>query len=188
MASTPASWRSEAQPFDRIMLYRGDITRVDTAAIVNAANASILGGGGVDGAIHREGGPAIVEECRRIRLADYPDGLPTGQAVITTGGKLPAGRVIHTVGPIWHGGLLGEPDLLAACYRNSLLLAAENNLDSVSFPGISTGAYGYPKDEAASVAVREVRKFLARHARPQTVVFVTFDEESRQLYEQELSR
>lgn len=168
----------------RIELVQGDITRQAVAAIVNAANSSLLGGGGVDGAIHRAGGPAILEECRQIRARQ--GGCNTGQAVITTGGRLPAAHVIHTVGPVWNGGQRGEPELLASCYRNSLRLAAEHQLASVAFPGISTGIYGYPKKEAAAIAVREVQQWLAAHEFPETVVFVAFDEESRRLYEREM--
>jgi len=180
------NWRSEAQTFGRILLYQGDITRVDTDAIVNAANTSLLGGGGVDGAIHRAGGPAILEACQAIR--DRQGGCKTGEAVITTGGDLPATYVIHTVGPVWQDGSKGEASLLASCYDNSLGLAATQNLDSVAFPGISTGVYGYPKDRAARVAVQTVRDFLTIHESPTTVVFVTHDEESRWIYEQELLR
>ena len=170
----------------RIQLVQGDITRQPVAAIVNAANSSLLGGGGVDGAIHRAGGPAILEACRAIRARQ--GGCKTGEAVITPAGRLPAGHVIHTVGPAWNGGHKGEPALLASCYRNSLRLADENQLASVAFPGISTGIYGYPKPEAAAVAVREVRQGLAAHAWPQTVVFVVFDEENQRLYERELKQ
>ena len=172
----------------RIRLVRGDITRQPVAAIVNAANSSLLGGGGVDGAIHRAGGPQILEECRQIRATRYPQGLPTGEAIVTTGGRLPAAYVIHTVGPEWNGGRDGEPELLARCYRKSLRLAAENQLDSVAFPGISTGIYGYPKKEATAIAVRETRAFLADNAVPATVTFVVFDDESRRIYEQELAK
>lgn len=171
----------------RIRLVQGDITRQPVAAIVNAANSSLLGGGGVDGAIHRAGGPKILEECRQIRAARYPQGLPTGEAVITTGGRLLAAHVIHTVGPEWNGGRDGEPELLARCYRKSLRLAAENQLDSVAFPSISTGIYGYPKKEATAIAVREVQKFLAQNLVPATVTFVAFDDESRRIYEHELA-
>ncbi|WP_319805493.1 O-acetyl-ADP-ribose deacetylase [Hymenobacter weizhouensis] len=164
-------------------MYRGDITRLDTDAIVNAANSGLLGGGGVDGAIHRAGGPEILEACRRLRATSLPDGLPTGEAVITTGGRLPARYVIHTVGPVWNGGHRQEPALLASCYQNSLRLAAENNLRSVAFPGISTGIYGYPKPEAARIAVREIRAFLEQHEQPQEVVLVAFDEEAYRLLE-----
>ena len=173
----------------RIRLVQGDLTRQHVSAIVNAANSSLLGGGGVDGAIHRAGGPAILEECRLIRTSpEYKNGLPAGQAVITVGGKLPAEHVIHTVGPVWNDGHHGEPELLAHCYRNSLGLAAEHRLASVGIPGISTGVYGYPKKDAAEIAVREVRRFLAANDFPETVVFVTFDDASCQLYEQALSR
>ena len=176
-------------PAVRLQLVQGDITRQPVAAIVNAANSSLLGGGGVDGAIHRAGGPAVLEECRLIRAsAEYNNGLPTGQAVITTGGRLPAAHVIHTVGPVWNDGQRGEPELLASCYRNSLRLAAEHRLASVAFPGISTGIYGYPKPEAAAIAVREVRQWLAAHEYPKTVVFVAFDEEASRLYGHELGR
>ncbi|WP_210516679.1 O-acetyl-ADP-ribose deacetylase [Hymenobacter terricola] len=168
----------------RIQLVQGDITRQEVSAIVNAANSSLLGGGGVDGAIHRAGGPQILEECRQIRARQ--GGCKTGEAVITTGGRLPAAHVIHTVGPVWNGGHKGEPELLAHCYRNSLRLAEEKSLASVAFPGISTGIYGYPKAEAAAIAVHEVRQWLAAHEFPEKVVFVAFDEENRRLYEQKL--
>ena len=172
---------------DRIRLVQGDVTRQEVSAIVNAANSGLLGGGGVDGAIHRAGGPAILAECRLIRESpDYRNGLPPGEAVITTGGQLPAAHVIHTVGPVWHGGHRGEPGLLASCYRNSLRLAAEHRLDSLAFPGISTGIYGYPKREATAIAVQVVREFLAQNPLPRTVVFVVFDDDSRGWYEQEL--
>ena len=185
-SSSSADWRTQAQVFGRILLYQGDITKLDTAAIVNAANSSLLGGGGVDGAIHRAGGPEVLEACRRLRAGHYGKGLATGEAVITTGGRLPARQIIHTVGPVWNGGHKHEPELLANCYRNSLRLAAQNNLDSLAFPGISTGIYGYPKAEAATIAVREVRRFLAENEVPATVVFVAFDAENYRLYEQEL--
>jgi O-acetyl-ADP-ribose deacetylase (regulator of RNase III) len=145
---------SSAPP--RLRIVQGDITKLATAAIVNAANSSLLGGGGVDGAIHRAAGPQLLAECQRIRARQ--GGCKTGEAVITTGGRLPAAHVIHTVGPVWNGGHKGEPDLLASCYRNSLRLALENKLASVAFPGISTGIYGYPKAEAAAIAVREVQQ------------------------------
>ena len=171
----------------RIQLVHGDITRQPVSAIVNAANSSLLGGGGVDGAIHRAGGPAILEACRFLRERKYPTGLPPGQAVATSGGNLPASFVIHTAGPVWHGGNQHEAAELAACYQNCLKIATARKLESVAFPGISTGIYGYPKPEAAAVAVREVRQWLAAHEWPQTVVFVVFDEENRRLYEQELA-
>jgi O-acetyl-ADP-ribose deacetylase (regulator of RNase III) len=149
----------------RLEIARGDLTRERVGAIVNAANSSLMGGGGVDGAIHRAGGPAILEECRAIRARRGP--LPPGEAVITTGGTLPAGRVIHTVGPLWQGGRSGEPETLASCYRNSLALADEEGLESVAFPSISTGVFGYPIEEAAPVALRAIADALplARHVR-----------------------
>lgn len=145
----------------RVTVVVGDITRQEVDAIVNAANSTLLGGGGVDGAIHRAGGRAIVEACREIRRTEYPDGLPTGEAVITTGGNLPARQVIHTVGPIYgqHGG--GEAQLLAACYQNSLALAVRHSLSSIAFPAISTGVFGYPASEAAAVSSAVVAEFLA---------------------------
>lgn len=145
----------------RVSVLIGDITQQDTDAIVNAANASLLGGGGVDGAIHRAGGHEILEECREIRRTRFPNGLPTGEAVITTGGKLPALYVIHTVGPIYgeeHG---QEAELLANCYHNSLTLAVEKNLTSIAFPAISTGVFGYPQNEAAEVASKTIENFLS---------------------------
>ena len=168
-----------------IHLPQADITRLPVAAIINAANSSLLGGGGVDGAIHRAGGPAILAECRAIRARQ--GGCKPGEAVITTGGQLPAQHVIHTVGPVWNGGHRNEPALLASCYRNSLRLALENQLKTIAFPGISTGIYGYPKPAAAAIAVREVRQWLAAHAWPQEVTFVVFDDESRRIYERELA-
>jgi len=171
-------------PTPRLRVEQGDITKMATTAIVNAANSSLLGGGGVDGAIHRAGGPAILEECRKIRARQ--GGCKTGEAVITSGGRLPAQYVIHTVGPVWNGGHKGEPEQLATCYRNSLRLALENKLDSVAFPGISTGIYGYPKLEAAAIAVRGIRQWLAAHEWPREVVLVAFDQENKRLYEQEL--
>ncbi|UPL49698.1 O-acetyl-ADP-ribose deacetylase [Hymenobacter sublimis] len=179
--SPPSNWRAEAQRFGRILLYRGNITHLDTDAVVNAANSSLLGGGGVDGAIHRAGGPEILAACRALRASHYGSGLATGEAVITTGGRLPARHVIHTVGPVWNGGHKHEPELLANCYRNSLHLAEQHSLSSVAFPGISTGIYGYPKAEAAEIATREVRQFLQEHEFPQEVVFVAFDDEGVEL-------
>jgi O-acetyl-ADP-ribose deacetylase (regulator of RNase III) len=149
----------------RLEVARGDLTRERVDAIVNAANSSLLGGGGVDGAIHRAGGPDILEECRAIRAARGP--LPPGQAVATTGGRLPARRVIHTVGPVWDGGTSGEAETLASCYRASLGLADGEGLTSIAFPSISTGAFGYPIEEAAPTALRTIAAFLpsARHLR-----------------------
>jgi O-acetyl-ADP-ribose deacetylase len=144
----------------RVTVAVGDITREAVDAVVNAANSTLLGGGGVDGAIHREGGPSILEECRELRRTRYPEGLPAGEAVITTAGLMPARHVIHTVGPIYgrEGGR--EAELLAAAYRNSLALAAAHALESVAFPSISTGAYSYPREEAAAVASRAIAGFL----------------------------
>jgi O-acetyl-ADP-ribose deacetylase (regulator of RNase III) len=164
----------------KISFVRGDITREKTDAIVNAANSSLMGGGGVDGAIHRAGGPEIVEECKVIVAKQGR--LPAGQAVITTGGKLPARYVIHTVGPIWRGGSRDEPATLKNCYTNSLKLADENDLRSVAFPSISTGAYGYPVDAAASVAVNAVKEFLKDAKHVEEVRFVLFDETSYNVY------
>jgi O-acetyl-ADP-ribose deacetylase (regulator of RNase III) len=144
----------------RVRVVVGDITRQETDAVVNAANSTLLGGGGVDGAIHRAGGAQILEECRVIRKERYPEGLPTGEAVITTGGLLPARYVIHTVGPIWGQHAGREAELLANCYRNSLALAVEHKLRSIAFPAISTGAFYYPADEAARVASEAIRGFL----------------------------
>ena len=144
----------------RVTLHVGDITNEKVDAIVNAANSSLMGGGGVDGAIHRAGGPAIKQACAEIRRALYPSGLPTGQAVITTAGNLPAKFVIHTVGPVYDRGGQDKADLLAACYFNSLSLAVEHQLQSIAFPAISTGVYGYPLDEAAAVASRTIEQFL----------------------------
>ncbi|AYA37299.1 O-acetyl-ADP-ribose deacetylase [Hymenobacter oligotrophus] len=176
---------SASHAFGRIMLAHGDITRLDTDAIVNAANSSLLGGGGVDGAIHRAGGAQILDECRTIRARQ--GNLATGKAVITGGGKLHARHVIHTVGPVWQGGGQEEPQQLANCYTNSLQLAAEHQLRSIAFPGISTGIYGYPKAEAARIAVQTVRDYLLHHELPEIVVFVLFDEENLHLYERELA-
>lgn len=158
----------------RVSLLQGDITEQATEAIVNAANSSLMGGGGVDGAIHRAGGPAILEECRHIVARQGR--LPAGKAVITSGGHLKARYVIHTVGPIWHGGNRGEPALLASAYRESLQLAAGRNLRSASFPSISTGAYGYPVDDAARIALSAVISFLKEQTTPiKEVIFVLFD-------------
>jgi O-acetyl-ADP-ribose deacetylase (regulator of RNase III) len=164
----------------RIEAIRGDITMIHADAIVNAANSRLAGGGGVDGAIHRAGGPEIMEECDRIRQEQ--GGCPTGEAVVTTAGKLPAKKVIHTVGPIWHGGKSGEEKLLANAYRNSLSRAAELGLQSIAFPNISAGIYGYPKKEAARVAVKTVKEFLDNSAGIKKVTFVCFDEESLKIY------
>jgi len=146
---------------NRVRIAVGDITAQHVDAIVNAANSTLLGGGGVDGAIHRAGGPAILEECREIRRTRYPKGLPTGEAVLTTGGNLPARYVIHTVGPIFGRERGREAELLAACYKNSLRLANENSLSTIAFPAISTGVYDYPLTEAAMVSSQAIKEFLA---------------------------
>ena len=156
----------------RLSVIQGDITQQDTDAIVNAANSSLMGGGGVDGAIHRAGGTAILEECKQI--VSRQGRLPTGKAVITSGGNLKARHVIHTVGPIWHGGSRNEAELLASAYKESLKLAVENNLSSISFPSISTGAYGYPIDLAAKIAIHTAIDFLNSHSRPKLLRFVLF--------------
>lgn len=167
-------------------LTRGDITRETTDAIVNAANSSLMGGGGVDGAIHRAGGPAILEDCRRIRAQRGE--LPAGEAVATTAGRLPCRRVIHTVGPIWRGGGQGEPATLERCYRNSLAIAAAEGLASVAFPSISTGVYGYPVPLAAEVALRTVADALTRGAFDGLVRFVLFSDSDERTYAQALAR
>lgn len=164
----------------RIQVIQGDITKQSVDAIVNAANTSLLGGGGVDGAIHRAGGPAILEACRAIRAKQ--GGCSVGEAVITTGGNLPAKYVIHTVGPVWNGGQKDEEELLASAYRNSLRLAVENGVKSLAFPNISTGIYHFPKDKAAAIAVHTVREFLSAHPQLEEVVFVCFDKENYDLY------
>jgi len=165
----------------RLTIMKGDITGQDTDAIVNAANSSLMGGGGVDGAIHRAGGPAILEECKQI--VSRQGRLPTGKAVITTGGNLKAKYVIHTVGPIWRGGSEGEAELLESAYRESLKLAAENHLTSLSFPSISTGAYGYPLGEASRVALGAVISFLRESvASIRAVAFVLFDSRTFDAY------
>ncbi len=165
---------------NKIELIKGDITKIKVDAIVNAANSSLMGGGGVDGAIHRAGGPALLEDCRKIVAKQ--GSCKTGQAVITTGGDLPAKYVIHTVGPVWNGGKKKEAELLALCYKNSLNLAMDNKISSVAFPNISTGIYGYPKKEAAEIAVNTVREFLQQNDFINKVYFVCFDEENYQLY------
>lgn len=169
-------------PTSTISLVKGDITDQETDAIVNAANTTLLGGGGVDGAIHRRGGPSILEECKRIRSERYPRGLPTGEAVSTTAGALRARRVIHTVGPIWSGGGNGEASLLARAYRSSLACAAEEGLHTVAFPSISTGAYSYPKREAARIAVDAVAQFLRENQTISNVRFVLFSDDDLQIF------
>lgn len=173
----------------RLCLVHGDLTRQAVDAVVNAANSSLLGGGGVDGALHRHGGPEILAECRRLRRAVYPSGLPTGEAVATTAGRLPARRVIHTVGPVWRGGGHGEAELLAAAYRSSLAVARAEGLRRVAFPAISTGAYGYPGPEAARVALQTVADTV--RVQPDDfdeVRFVLFSAADLALYRHELQR
>jgi O-acetyl-ADP-ribose deacetylase (regulator of RNase III) len=165
----------------RIILVQGDITKMDVDAVVNAANSTLMGGGGVDGAIHRAGGPAILEECVALRAAKWPEGLPTGEAVMTTGGKLKAKFVIHTVGPVWRDGRHGEPKLLAEAYRNCLDLAASKGLKSIAFPAISTGAYGYPIEKACRIALETTGKFL-HNVQSLDVVFVLFSKNDFEVY------
>jgi O-acetyl-ADP-ribose deacetylase (regulator of RNase III) len=164
----------------KLELVQGDITQQDTEAIVNAANRSLLGGGGVDGAIHRAGGPQILEQCRKI------GGCPPGEARITAGGKLRARHVIHTVGPIYRGGRRGEPEILASAYRSSLELAAQRGIKTVAFPSISTGAYGYPIELAAPIALRTAIGFLQSHAEIELVRFVLYGRSAYKAYERAL--
>jgi len=170
-----------------ILLEQGDLTETRTDAIVNAANSSLLGGGGVDGAIHRTGGPEILAACRRLRAESWPDGLPTGQAAITTAGRLPARYIIHTVGPVYSQ----QPDvptLLAACHRNSLALAVTHGLRSVAFPAISTGVYGYPIDEAAPIALAATAAHLRAHPEAHSEIrFVLFSADARAAFERALA-
>jgi O-acetyl-ADP-ribose deacetylase (regulator of RNase III) len=161
---------------NRLELIKGDITSLQVDAIVNAANTSLLGGGGVDGAIHEAAGDALLEECRTL------NGCSTGDAKITRGYNLKAEYVIHTVGPIWKGGNKDEYQLLASCYKNSLRLARENSIKSVAFPGISTGVYGFPKDQAATIAVNEAKRFLSKNELPVKIIFVVFNDETYKLY------
>jgi O-acetyl-ADP-ribose deacetylase (regulator of RNase III) len=172
-----------------LRLVQGDITEEAVDAIVNAANPSLMGGGGVDGAIHRRGGPAILDACKSIRRDQYPDGLPTGRAVVTTGGALPARHVIHTVGPVWHGGDRGEAGLLADAYRNVMALAHAHHLRTVAFPSISTGIYGFPIDRAAPIALRTVADALRRSPGAfDEVRFILFSSADLETYRQALAR
>jgi O-acetyl-ADP-ribose deacetylase len=166
----------------RVLVVVGDITRQDVTAIVNAANSTLFGGGGVDGAIHDAGGPEILNECRQIRRTIYPDGLPTGHAVITTGGNLPARHVIHTVGPIYGREPEREAELLAACYQNSLLLARRHGVSSIAFPSISTGAFGYPKSEAAQIASATIKEFLSADEQIEQVRLVFFQQPDARVF------
>jgi O-acetyl-ADP-ribose deacetylase (regulator of RNase III) len=168
---------ASVQPLDeRVRIELGDITRLAVDAIVNAANASLLGGGGVDGAIHRAAGAELLAECRGL------SGCPPGEARLTRGYRLPAGHVIHTVGPIWRGGAAGEPAILANCYRSCLAIARERGFRTIAFPAIATGVYGFPRDQAAQIAVAEVTTYLGRDALPETVIFACFDEATRAAY------
>lgn len=164
-----------------IELVRGDITRIEADAIVNAANTSLMGGGGVDGAIHRAAGPGLLEECRRL------NGCPTGEAKITAGYFLKARYIIHTVGPVWRGGGHHESDLLEACYYNSLQLAVSHAIKTIAFPNISTGIYGYPRQAAAKIAIVTVSNWLKNHSLPEKVIFVLFDKENEEIYKRLLA-
>jgi O-acetyl-ADP-ribose deacetylase (regulator of RNase III) len=165
---------------DRVVVIKGDIVELDVDAIVNAANNSLLGGGGVDGAIHAAAGPELLEECRSLK------GCPTGEAKITSGYRLPAKWVIHTVGPIWRGGTSGEDEMLARCYRNSLKLAVRNGVRSIAFPSISTGAYGFPVDRAAGIAVSEIADFLGKDSSIEKVLLVCFNDRAFENYSRAL--
>ncbi|PLX14159.1 MAG: O-acetyl-ADP-ribose deacetylase [Marinilabiliales bacterium] len=164
----------------QIELVRGDITKMEVDAVVNAANKSLLGGGGVDGAIHRAAGPELLEECRVL------NGCETGEAKITKSYMLTAKYIIHTVGPVWHGGEKNEPELLANCYKNSLQVALKNKVKTLAFPNISTGVYRFPKTMAAGIAIRTVNKFLKEQKKIKTVYFVCFDEENYDIYKEKL--
>lgn len=158
----------------KILVTTGDITKITADAIVNAANSSLMGGGGVDGAIHRAGGQSILEACKQLRRESFPNGLPAGQAAATTAGKLPASIVIHTVGPVWRGGGNNEDSILRDCYMNSLKCAAEHDCKTIAFPAVSTGVYGFPKDRAAGIASTAVRDFLTGNNAIDKVLFVFF--------------
>ncbi|MBU8893945.1 MAG: O-acetyl-ADP-ribose deacetylase [Bacteroidales bacterium] len=164
----------------QIELVKGDITKMEVEAIVNAANKSLLGGGGVDGAIHRASGPELLDECRAL------NGCETGEAKITRSYNLPAKYIIHTVGPVWNGGTKNEPQLLTNCYKNSLQIALDKKLATVAFPNISTGVYGFPKEMAADIAIRTVNNFLNQSKKIKSVYFVCFDEENYNLYKEKL--
>ena len=160
----------------KLKFFQGDITELEVDAIVNAANSSLMGGGGVDGAIHRRGGPEILEECKELIATRFPGGLPTGQAVMTGSGRLPCNYVIHTVGPVWHGGKKNEEALLTAAYENSLRLAAEHELKIIAFPALSTGVYGFPRTLAAVIAYKTIEIFLSHNQFPEEVQLVFFSQ------------
>lgn len=172
----------------RLFMETGDLTLFEGDAVVNAANSSLLGGGGVDGAIHRRGGGAILEQCRDIRRHQYPHGLPTGKAVLTRGGDLPAGHVIHTVGPIWKDGESGEEAQLAECYRSSLELARENGFTAIAFPAISTGVYGFPGDAAAPIVFQTIKAFLKKNSLPREVTLYFFQQADGELFREVLEK
>lgn len=167
---------------EKIKIIKGDVANVEVDAIVNAANTTLLGGGGVDGAIHRAAGPKLLEECKTL------GGAGTGEAKITKGYNLPAKYVIHTVGPIWRGGSFNEEELLKNCYRNSLKVALENGIESIAFPSISTGAYRFPIEKAAPIAIKEVKNFLEEHKEIKEVIFVLFSDEDLEIYQKELKQ
>ena len=170
---------------DHISVIQGDITKQQVDAVVNAANTSLLGGGGVDGAIHRAGGPEILEACKKIRAKQ--GGCAVGEAIITTAGKLPATYVIHTVGPVWNGGQKKERSLLANAYQNSLFLAKKHEIKSIAFPNISTGIYRFPKELACEIAFKTVLKFSQENELPEKIIFMCFDEENYKLYQNKLT-
>lgn len=167
---------------DKLKTHKGDITKLKVDAIVNAANTSLLGGGGVDGAIHRAAGPQLLQECRTL------DGCPTGEAKITKGYNLPTKYVIHTVGPVWNGGMNNEDNLLANCYRNSLRLADENNIKTIAFPAISTGVYRFPLERATKIAITEAKYFLQKSDQIEKIIFVAFDEKTYDCYNKILNK
>ncbi len=166
----------------KVVVDIGDITKEDVDAIVNAANSSLMGGGGVDGAIHRAGGPQILEECKKIRETLYPSGLPTGKAVATKGGRLKARYVIHTVGPVWHGGKSNERELLKETYLNSLTEAEKLNLKTIAFPAISTGVYGFPKDEAAKIVSSVLKEYFSSGGKLSYIKLIFFSEEDYKIF------
>ena len=173
---------------NRVRIITGDITSLGIDGIVNAANSSLLGGGGVDGAIHRAAGPSLLAECRRIRKEEWPEGLPTGQAVITGAGNLPCRFVIHTVGPVWHGGRKGEENLLKEAYLNSLYLAAEKGLKSLAFPAISTGVYGYPTELAAPAVYSVLKEFIETSSLPEEIILVFFSDRGMKSFIENIPR